>query len=146
MEKLNLKKREIWKSIPGCNDKYQVSNLGRVRKGMSCYNHMKPYQIINVRKERRGYLVVDLYLEGKGRYKRKGVHQLMLMAFCRLPKPGEEARHLNDIKWDNRLSNLKWGTRGDNCRDFYRNGGVRGFNNPEVIKKCLMSRGLKCKD
>ena len=35
---------------------------------------------------------------------------------------GMEARHLNDVKKDNRLENLRWGTHGDNVQDAYNNG------------------------
>jgi hypothetical protein len=47
------------------------------------------------------------------------------MAFRRMPKHGEEARHLDDIRSHNVLSNLKWGSRLDNARDAVRNGGSK---------------------
>lgn len=55
--------------------------------------------------------------------KLKQFHVLLLETFVG-PKPTRtsEARHLNDIKSDNRLENLAWGTRKQNAEDACRNG------------------------
>jgi hypothetical protein len=41
-----------------------------------------------------------------------------------------ETRHLNNIKTDNRLSNLRWGARHENDRDKSLSGSVKGTRNP----------------
>jgi hypothetical protein len=135
--------KEIWKYIPGLEKRYQVSNLGRMRRGSTPAKATKPFQILNIRTDKHGYYCCDIYAKGDGTFRRLRVHRLELFAFRGNPKEGQYCtRHLNDIKTDNRLCNLKWGNQSDNCKDFYRNGGIRGFNNPRVMRKCLKSRGL----
>jgi hypothetical protein len=64
-----------------------------------------------------GHLSVAL---GKGNSKQ--VHQLVLLAFRGPCPPGKESRHMNDIPGDNRLTNLRYGTRRQNMLDKIRNG------------------------
>src|SRR6516164_10962662 len=55
------------------------------------------------------------------------VHRLVLEAWVGPCPSGLECRHLNDVKTDNRLENLTWGTRHENSADSIRNGRqVRG--------------------
>lgn len=53
----------------------------------------------------------------------KFVHHLVLETFVGFREEGTEARHLNDVKSDNRLENLCWGTHGENYADRVVNGG-----------------------
>ncbi len=69
-----------------------------------------------------GYPVVRLYKDRKGRFFK--VHQLVLLAFNGLRPSGMEARHLNGVKTDNRVENLRWGTRQENMADRERHGVV----------------------
>jgi hypothetical protein len=57
------------------------------------------------------------------------VHTLMLEAFVG-PRPfaGANGRHLNDVKTDNRMENLAWGTPSENNYDRVRNGGHPAAN------------------
>ena len=52
------------------------------------------------------------------------LHILKAKAFLFGPIPlgANVIRHLNDIKTDNRLENLAWGTQSNNVRDSVRNG------------------------
>ena len=50
------------------------------------------------------------------------VHRAVLFAFIGPPGPGQEVRHLNGIPSDNRLANLKWGNRMEQCEDKRRHG------------------------
>jgi hypothetical protein len=66
------------------------------------------------------YLVVTLYRDG--RPKSVSVHRLVLLAFVGPCPDGLEGLHWDDDPANNRLSNLRWGTPGDNQRDCIRNG------------------------
>lgn len=61
------------------------------------------------------------------------VHRLILMAFVGKPNPGEECRHLNGDGTDNRIENLRWGTRKENHRDSYQHGTrIMGEDHPRA--------------
>ena len=118
--------REVWKEIPGYEGEYAVSNLGRVK---SLFRYVRlvshgvetqrsvPERILKPGPMKSGHVTVALR---KGNS--KPVHQLVLLAF-RGPCPeGKESRHMNDIPADNRLSNLRYGTRRQNMLDKIRNG------------------------
>src|SRR3990167_1164116 len=56
-----------------------------------------------------------------------------LIAFNFIPNHDglPESQHKNDIKTDNRVSNLKWGTQQDNANDREKHGNTsRGIKNP----------------
>jgi len=69
---------------------------------------------------RTGYLVI--MLSKNGRKKNYYIHRLMLETFVGPCPEGMEACHKNDIKTDNRLENLYWGTHSDNSKDAWKNG------------------------
>lgn len=52
-----------------------------------------------------------------------GLHKLILLAFVGPCPPGMEACHGDDVKTNNRLTNLRWDTRRANVADRYRNNG-----------------------
>lgn len=52
----------------------------------------------------------------------RSVHSLVLETFVGPCPVGMEALHDNDVRDDNRLSNLSWGTRSQNVLDSVRNG------------------------
>ncbi len=53
---------------------------------------------------------------------RRYLHDLVLTAFAGPRPAGAVARHLNDIRTDNRIENLVWGSRSENQMDAFRNG------------------------
>jgi hypothetical protein len=59
---------------------------------------------------------------GRGYGRHAYVHHLVAEAFHG-PRPNylAVARHLNDVKTDNRLENVAWGTRKENAADMRRN-------------------------
>jgi len=119
---------EHWLPVVGYKDRYEVSNLGRVRgvKG------------VRIPSQRRGYLRLGLRNSaGKPRFLL--VHILVLEAFVG-PRPhGKEARHLNGDRSDARLTNLVWGTREENDLDkarhgTHRRGGRRVLTDASVVE------------
>lgn len=111
-----------WRKIPSFEN-YEVSDFGEVRnnKGM-------PIKALLNGRPGNQYLKVylqspDLSLGGwKARRRTLSIHRLVLLAFYGLPERGQIGCHKNDVKTDNRLENLYWGTHKDNARDSMRLG------------------------
>ena len=58
---------EIWKDVIGYENKYEVSNLGRVRscpRNTSGYGRTE-YLIMKQSKDKRGYMTIGLMMNGK---------------------------------------------------------------------------------
>lgn len=118
--------KEIWKSIIGYEDRYEVSSLGRIRslpsKSRSKGVMLKP----NPKKS--GYLNILLCKEGKVKTFR--IHRLVAEAFLPNPHNLPHVNHINGIKTDNRVVNLEWCSPQYNSLHSYRvlgrksNGGV----------------------
>lgn len=111
---------EVWRTIPGLDGLYEVSNIGRVRS--------LPRERTNgrIRKIRllSGYMVVYIGLGLRGK-KTLLVHRLVLEAFVGPCPEGYEAAHNNGNSTDNRLENLRWATKKENGRDKIRHGTAR---------------------
>ncbi len=109
---------EEWLPVPGYRDKYQVSNLGRVRATTPAGPLvMSPMRVARNRKY-LGVRVVRL----DGRRITTSIHKLVMLAFVG-PRPrGQEVRHLNGDASDNRLSNLRYGSHSENMRDSVNHG------------------------
>lgn len=112
---------EVWRDISGYKNLYQVSSHGRVRRiGEDRMGRIKNQESLKPRQHNNGYLSVCLSKDSK--IKEWLVHRLVLTTFRGLPGKGEESRHMNGNRKDNRLSNLLWGTRADNMADAARHG------------------------
>ncbi len=95
-----------WKPVHGYEDLYQVSDVGGVRS-QRC--------VLKPRRNRRGYLYVNLYRGGQARTFQ--VHRVVLDAFVGPRQIGQECRHLDGDRLNNRLDNLTWGTPSENRLD-----------------------------
>lgn len=106
---------EIWKTIPGYEDYYEVSNLGRVRRIKTGYI-LKP--------SGKEYLEVCLSKHNKQRY--FYIHRLVATAFLPNPENKPEVNHINGKKGDNRVENLEWFTRQENIQHAWKTGLSKG--------------------
>lgn len=117
---------EIWKPVVGWEGFYEVSNLGRIKSvpRISMRGNGNPLpireRIMALHPDSRGRMMVRF--QRPGLRKMAWVHREVLKAFTGPAPEGQEARHLNDVKSDNRLINLAWGTRTENMDDLVRNG------------------------
>jgi hypothetical protein len=104
-------KTERWRPAVGYAN-YEVSDHGRVRwlgqPGV-------PPCIKTFSVDKDGYLEVKLNI--KGQRIRRRVNVLVLEAFHGLRPARTETRHLDGVKKNNRLTNLKWGTPKENADD-----------------------------
>jgi len=102
--------KEIWRDIPGYEGKYQVSNIGRVVSYINNRRHPASAHILK-QKLCGGYFCVALCSKS---YR---VHRLVAMAFI----PNQENKpyidHINTIRTDNRVENLRWCTQKENVHN-----------------------------
>lgn len=121
---------EEWRVVPGY-PAYQVSNLGRVRSHWKRVGTRQNLRMVAGEKWRllkqavlpTGHRHVTLG-DGHGGQRTFLIAVLVLMAFVRVPEPGEWALHThNPDPADNRPENLRWGTPVDNQADIVRHHG-----------------------
>jgi len=107
---------EEWRVVPGFDDRYEVSNRGRVRswrtRGRLCCRAAEPH-ILPARDDGKGYRHVKLTHSVLGKLS-VAVHHLVLAAFVR-PRPADlVCDHINADRSDNRVENLRWVTPPEN--------------------------------
>jgi hypothetical protein len=114
---------ELWTSIPGYEGFYEVSNLGNIRSLTRFVPYGRHQGMTYTGRDIKQF-VSNKYLSVK--LSRSGVtktiytHELVLLAFeGARPEMTErcEIRHLDGDKFNNALSNLKYGTTKENAAD-----------------------------
>jgi hypothetical protein len=131
---------ETWKIIPKLvtrngreftPDRYEVSNLGRIRTKKQRYGQprkdlnnkraeLKEYRYLTGRPDQVGYMQVDLFDSNSVRSKYR-IHVVVMQTFVGLPENGEVVCHYDDIKTNNHLTNLRYDTMKSNSQDRIRN-------------------------
>ena len=116
---------EEWKDIKGYEGLYQVSDWGNVKslprlskrtssrhRGTSI---LIEERIIKQSLQTSGYRVVGLNKDGKN--KQFQVHRLVAEAFIPNPDDKPEIDHINTIRTDNRVENIRWCTHIENMNN-----------------------------
>lgn len=110
---------EIWKPIIGYEGLYEVSNRGNIRscertiKRGSGYMTIHPKDLV-LNSSYGGYQRVVL-ANKEHRTKSFAVNRLVAMAFLSDYKESLDVDHINGIRDDNRVENLRMCTRKENC-------------------------------
>ncbi len=128
---------EIWKDITGYENKYLVSNFGRV-KSLDCTHERAtkgtftiPGRVMAGSKDTRGY--PQMLLAKNGNKKTIKVHRLVASAFIPNPDNKRTINHINGIRTDNRVENLEWATDSENIKHAFATGlmvGMKGEKHP----------------
>lgn len=143
---------ESWKDIKGYEGLYQISNLGRIKS----FKTSKSGKYMTPKNDSRGYLQIQLSNNDKVKKNFK-IHRLVAQAFIPNPDNKPCIDHINTIRDDNRVENLRWVTHKENSNnelsiEHYKN--VESHHNKhtqEQINKIKetkarnRSNGIRCK-
>lgn len=98
---------EIWRDIDGYEERYQVSNYGRVKSfWRGAIKILKPAAIS------RGYLFVSLCKPNQR--KQFYIHRLVAQAFIPNPDNKRTVNHIDGHRLNNCVENLEWATAAEN--------------------------------
>ena len=97
--------KEIWRPVVGYEDLYEVSTRGRVRS-------KKTGKIKIASKGTGGY--VKIMISKNYSQRLLSVHRLVAEAFIPKQEGKEYVDHINTIRTDNRVENLRWVTKSEN--------------------------------
>lgn len=112
---------DLWRDIKEYEGLYQVSNNGQVRRIWKNHTRTLKPGCWNQ------YWCVHLWNNNKSTtYK---IHTLVLNNFFGPCPVRMECRHLDGNPKNNKLNNLKWGTRSENQKDSVKHGTSRQPNN-----------------
>jgi len=132
-----MTEKEIWKPVAGYEGLYLVSDAGRLMsesKLVPCKNgraFRMTGKILNPGSGKSKYLSFRLVKHGMAttRY----VQRIVLEAFVSACPPGMEACHGDGDRQNNRIDNLRWGTRKSNHADKNLHGTMpRGVTHPRA--------------
>ena len=109
--------KEFWLPIAGFEGFYAASDMGRVKSIARQVPRGDGFLTVKGRVLRPGIMTVGyplVVLRRDGKAFPKTVHSLVLSAFVPKPSPRHEVDHINRVRDDNRLVNLRWATRSQN--------------------------------
>ena len=143
---------ERWLPIPGWEDRYEVSDLGRVRTIARRWSGtgLRP-QRPRIRKiappRGRNWQYPGITLYGDGRYEHPILHALVARVFLGPRPPGWQVNHIDGDKLNARLSNLEYVPPRRNVRHAYERGlnrGRRGEESPNAKLTNEDVRAIRC--
>lgn len=117
--------QELWKPIPGYDDRYEVSDMGRVRRISPRWGG--PPIILAKRSAGRPtldgkcYLGVSLWSSGKRPGHSRAVHRIVAEAFLG-DSNGKHVNHIDGNKHNNQASNLEYCSPKENSRHAWKMG------------------------
>lgn len=131
---------ERWLPIVGWEGFYEVSDLGRVRSLDRVVPHPRGDLHLRGKILKLGYHMNEYrttVLSRPGVRRTPYVHQLVLTTFIGERPEGMVACHGVGGRWDNRLSNLRWGTQSENVLDWTTTSDTNQVN----ARKTTCARG-----
>lgn len=114
---------EVWREVPDTDGFYEVSSTGSVRtwrKPGPGAHRLEVPRLLTAKLNVDGY--PEYHLRRRANRWFVKAHVLVMLAFEGPRPPGAIIRHLNDVKTDNRVQNLTYGTPGENTADCVSSG------------------------
>ena len=129
---MKILEKEIWKDIKGFECLYQASNLGKIKslERIDVLGRRVKEKILKPLITRKGYYRVALCKNSKVRF--YSVHRLVWLAFNGAIPENMQVNHINEIKTDNRLSNLNLMTPKENI---HWGTGIERSHNKQINGK-----------
>lgn len=116
---------ELWRPWPR-DTRYSVSTHGRALGQQG--------QAVGKDKNSLGY--VRVCIRTGGLKKMPTLHRMIAEAFIPNTENLPLVRHLNDVKADNHVRNLAWGTQADNNADAWRNNRFPAYRHSPRHPRC----------
>lgn len=121
MGKIRVFEGEVWKDIQGYENKYQVSNYGRIKSlSRRIFNGTGYY--ISKEKILKGHVITNGYIQVELQGKPLLVHRLVAETFIENSYNKPQINHIDGDKTNNRVENLEWCTNSENQIHAYKNG------------------------
>jgi len=102
---------ETWKDINGYESKYKISSLGKVWS--------KTKGVLNLNPSKSGYISVGLWKNNKRNV--TSIHRLVATHFIVNPNNLPLVDHINNVRHDNNVDNLRWVNYSGNSLNMKRN-------------------------
>ena len=122
---------EVWRPVPGYEDWYEVSNMGRVKQlerdiPIKAYSKRLKHieeKIFEINESSRPVAPKTYYgitlINKWGKHVGFQLHRLVCMTFHDNPDNKPCVDHINGNRHDNRAENLRWATYSENFRNHY---------------------------
>ncbi|MGG5964892.1 NUMOD4 motif-containing HNH endonuclease [Salmonella enterica] len=116
MKECDQTSTEEWKKVPGLEDIFLISSLGRIYS-------KRTSKVIKPTELKSGYLALCTKIGGRsGIAVSKRVHRLVAEAFMQVNSEGLEVNHKDGDKKNNSVDNLEWVTSSENMIHAYQTG------------------------
>lgn len=129
---------EEWKDIEGAEGSFMISNYGRVKalERIRANNYSKmvwPERIRKLGYNMKGYPMISLTVDCKKVFV-GAIHRLVGKAFIPNTESKPQLDHINTIKTDNRVCNLRWATNRENAYNPITHKKVREVNGQKGVR------------
>ena len=117
---------------------YQISELGTV------YNKKTGYELKNTLDGSNGYYKVTIKKNEKI-FKKQYIHRLLAFSFVPNPLGKKEVDHINRVRGDNDLKNLRWVSHSENNTNVgIQKNNSSGFSGIAVRKRKINDKIYTC--